>query len=95
MDILRSELKANRIIAAYPHQFRNGQATRPELDASPCVGLTLQEFPILSNGAAYAGGSPGPDRVVIGSSNPASGVWQECFLMTHTGAQGNLFVKCT
>ncbi|KAI0893743.1 Ribonuclease/ribotoxin [Annulohypoxylon nitens] len=79
----------------YPHEFRNGKPTQLEVNPDPCAGLSLQEFPILKTGAHYTGGNPGPDRVVIGSSNPAGGVWQECFLMTHTGAKGNLFLKCT
>ncbi|KAI1455737.1 Ribonuclease/ribotoxin [Annulohypoxylon moriforme] len=80
----------------YPHEFRNGQAGNPEVDPSPCAGLTLREFPILASGALYTGGDPKTDRVVYGSSDPNNGVWEECFLMTHTGARArNLFVKCT
>ncbi|KAI1098720.1 Ribonuclease/ribotoxin [Jackrogersella minutella] len=79
----------------YPEEFRNGQAGNPEVDPSPCAGLQLYEFPILAGGADYNGGNPGPDRVVFADSNTVSGAYVQCFLMTHTGAQGNLFVKCS
>ncbi|KAL7620463.1 hypothetical protein AAE478_009458 [Parahypoxylon ruwenzoriense] len=79
----------------FPEEFRNGQAGRPEVDPSPCAGLQLYEFPILSGGAEYNGGNPGPDRVVFADSRQRPGSYEHCFLMTHTGARGNLFVKCT
>ncbi|KAI0882270.1 Ribonuclease/ribotoxin [Annulohypoxylon maeteangense] len=80
----------------YPHEFRNGLPTRPEVDPSPCAGLEFQEFPILPGGVLYSGGWPDADRVVFGSSNPASNSWTPCYLITHTGAASRrLFVKCT
>ncbi|KAI1378541.1 Ribonuclease/ribotoxin [Hypoxylon crocopeplum] len=79
---------------AYPEEFRNGQAGNPEVDPSPCAGLQLYEFPIKAGGAAYNGGFPGPDRAVFADSTSSPGSYVQCFLMTHTGASGNLFVKC-
>ncbi|KAK0652374.1 Ribonuclease/ribotoxin [Cercophora newfieldiana] len=78
----------------WPHEYRNGSPSRPEVDPSPCAKLNLYEFPILPNGADYAGGAPGADRVVFADSNKTPGAYEQCFLMTHTGASGNLFVKC-
>ncbi|KAK0701890.1 hypothetical protein B0T26DRAFT_659341, partial [Lasiosphaeria miniovina] len=54
----------------------------------------LYEFPILPSGADYLGGAPGADRVVFADSVKTPGAYEQCFLMTHTGATGNLFVKC-
>jgi hypothetical protein len=48
----------------------------------------------MAGGADYASGNPGPDRVVFADSNKTPGAYEQCFLMTHTGATGNLFVKC-
>ena len=47
------------------------------------------EFPILSSGEVYSGGSPGPDRVVFDGNGDLAG------LITHTGASGNNFDQCT
>jgi hypothetical protein len=65
----------------------------PEVDASPCNGKTLYEFPVLAGGYMYTGGRPYADRVVIADNGDGS--YTQCFLMTHTGAAGNRFVKCT
>jgi hypothetical protein len=87
--------QANSLVGRYPTEFRNGNAKSPEVDASPCAGMQLYEFPILHTGAQYTGGAPGPDRVVVADSNSSPGSYVQCFLMTHTGASGNLFKKCT
>ncbi|KIW08628.1 uncharacterized protein PV09_00584 [Verruconis gallopava] len=47
------------------------------------------EFPILSDGEIYDGGSPGADRVVINGNCDFAGV------ITHTGADNNDFVGCS
>ncbi|KAK4183459.1 Ribonuclease/ribotoxin [Podospora australis] len=80
----------------WPHEFRNGRSpTTPEVDPAPCKGLNLYEFPILASKRDFAaGGQPGPDRVVFADSNKTPGAFEQCFLMTHSGASGNLFVKC-
>lgn len=48
-----------------------------------------QEYPVMSDFAAYSGGSPGADRVVFNTKGLLAGV------VTHTGASGNDFVQCT
>ncbi|KAI0097597.1 guanine specific ribonuclease N1 [Nemania sp. FL0031] len=67
----------------YPHQYNNYEGFDFP-DAGPWY-----EFPILSSGDAYTGGSPGADRVVFN----ADGSFQDA--ITHTGASGNDFVGCT
>ncbi|KAI1122910.1 guanine specific ribonuclease N1 [Nemania abortiva] len=67
----------------YPHQYNNYEDFDFP-DAGPWY-----EFPILSSGGAYTGGSPGADRVVFN----ADGNFQDA--ITHTGASGNDFVGCT
>ncbi|KAK3201697.1 hypothetical protein GRF29_164g372543 [Pseudopithomyces chartarum] len=67
---------------AYPHTFNNREGF------SFSVSGPYLEFPILSSGALYTGGSPGADRVVINTSCQQAGA------ITHTGASGNNFVKC-
>ncbi|KAK5656015.1 hypothetical protein OQA88_5153 [Cercophora sp. LCS_1] len=89
---LKTVAQGNGVV--WPHEFRNGQANKPEVDPSPCAKLNLYEYPILASGADYTGGNPGPDRVVFADSNKTPGAFEQCFLMTHTGATGNLFVKC-
>ncbi|KAI3320961.1 Ribonuclease/ribotoxin [Xylariaceae sp. AK1471] len=79
----------------YPGVFNNGGAGGDELDPSPCAGQKLMEFPILASGAQYMGGYPGAHRVVVAESKSNPNSYDYCFLMTHQGAQGNLFEKCT
>lgn len=67
----------------YPHKYNNYEGFD-----FPVSG-TYQEFPILSSGSVYSGGSPGADRVVFNTNNKLAG------LITHTGASGNNFVACT
>ncbi|KAI1114909.1 Ribonuclease/ribotoxin [Nemania sp. NC0429] len=78
----------------YPHVFRNG-GDPSEVDPTPCRGKTLFEFPILTSGQDYTGGPPGPHRVVVAPHGGTSTAYDQCFLMTHQGASGNLFIKCT
>ncbi|KAI0911461.1 guanine specific ribonuclease N1 [Ustulina deusta] len=67
----------------YPHQYNNYEGFDFP-DPGPWY-----EFPVLSSGSVYTGGSPGADRVVFDSD----GNFQDA--ITHTGASGNDFVGCT
>ncbi|RHZ56404.1 extracellular guanyl-specific ribonuclease RntA [Aspergillus thermomutatus] len=67
----------------YPHKYNNYEGFD-----FPVSG-TYYEWPILSSGKIYSGGSPGADRVVFNSNDQLAGV------ITHTGASGNAFVACT
>ncbi|KAL1703256.1 Ribonuclease/ribotoxin [Schizophyllum commune] len=69
---------------SYPHTFNNREGL-----SMWCSGESdYNEFPILSSGSLYTGGSPGADRVVFSDN----GVY--CAVITHTGASGNNFVSC-
>ncbi|KAB8070576.1 amino acid permease-domain-containing protein [Aspergillus leporis] len=68
---------------SYPHKYNNYEG----FDFS--VSSPYYEWPILSSGKIYSGGSPGADRVVFNENNQLAGV------ITHTGASGNNFVACT
>ncbi|KAJ5886075.1 Guanine-specific ribonuclease N1/T1 [Penicillium subrubescens] len=67
---------------SYPHVYNNYEGFD-----FPVSG-TYYEFPILSSGKVYTGGSPGADRVVFNGNDELAGV------ITHTGASGNNFVSC-
>ncbi|KAL5342791.1 guanyl-specific ribonuclease Pc [Aspergillus crustosus] len=66
----------------YPHVYQNYESFPFPVDP------TYYEFPILSSGSLYSGGSPGADRVVFNEDGQLAGV------ITHTGASGNNFVSC-
>ncbi|KAL4796823.1 Ribonuclease/ribotoxin [Aspergillus venezuelensis] len=66
----------------YPHVYNNYEGF--DFNVSP----TYYEFPILSSGSIYSGGSPGADRVIFNEDGQTAGV------ITHTGASGNNFVSC-
>ncbi|KAJ5110464.1 Guanine-specific ribonuclease N1/T1 [Penicillium argentinense] len=68
---------------SYPHVYHNYEG----FDFS--VSGTYYEFPILSSGEVYDGGSPGADRVIFNTGDQLAGV------ITHTGASGDNFVACT
>ncbi|KAJ7042069.1 guanyl-specific ribonuclease C2 [Mycena alexandri] len=69
---------------SYPHQFFDDEGL--ELF---CSGSTWEEYPILPGGQAYAGGSPGADRVVFNTAGTY------CAVITHTGASSeDGFVSC-
>ncbi|KAF7592137.1 hypothetical protein BBP40_000624 [Aspergillus hancockii] len=68
---------------SYPHRYNNYEG----FDFT--VSSPWYEWPILSSGKIYSGGSPGADRVVFNGNNQLAGV------ITHTGASGNNFVACT
>ncbi|KAI5844471.1 Ribonuclease/ribotoxin [Morchella snyderi] len=72
----------------YPHQFNNREGFKFNAGCS----APYYEFPVLSSGP-YSGGSPGADRVVIGSWDGTNAVF--CDAITHTGASGNNFLQCT
>ncbi|KAJ5216754.1 uncharacterized protein N7469_011619 [Penicillium citrinum] len=67
---------------SYPHVYHNYEGFDFPVDG------TYYEFPILSSGSVYSGGSPGADRVIFNANNQLAG------LITHTGASGNNFVAC-
>ncbi|KAH7319627.1 Ribonuclease/ribotoxin [Stachybotrys elegans] len=71
--------------SSYPHRYNNYEGFHFNGYSGP-----FQEFPILSSGAIYSGGSPGPDRVIITQSGCL-----EAGTITHTGASGNAFVACS
>ncbi|KAM7196814.1 ribonuclease domain containing protein [Rhypophila sp. PSN 637] len=76
--------KAGTTVGGYPHTYNNYEGF------TFAVAGPYQEFPILSSGALYNGGSPGPDRVVINVPG-----CKQAGAITHTGASGNAFKKCT
>ncbi|KAI1407865.1 ribonuclease-domain-containing protein [Hypoxylon sp. FL1857] len=67
----------------YPHTYNNYEGFSFD------VSGPYLEFPLLSSGSVYTGGSPGADRVVINTSCKLAGE------ITHTGASGNNFVGCS
>ncbi|CAE7177794.1 unnamed protein product [Rhizoctonia solani] len=72
----------------YPHKFNNREGFTFQSDCN----APFFEFPIFKS-QVYTGGSPGPDRVVIGSVNGEDAAF--CGLITHTGAAGrNGFLQC-
>lgn len=68
---------------SYPHEYHDYEGFD-----FPVSG-TYYEFPILSSGKVYSGGSPGADRVVFTGDDELAG------LITHSGASGNNFKQCT
>ena len=66
----------------YPHKYNNYE------DIDFPVPPTYYEFPILSSGKTYSGGSPGADRVIFNEEDELAG------LITHSGADGNGFEAC-
>ncbi|KAJ5701130.1 hypothetical protein N7488_008678 [Penicillium malachiteum] len=68
---------------SYPHVYHDYEGFD-----FPVSG-TYYEFPILSSGDVYDGGSPGADRVIFNGDGELAGV------ITHTGASGDDFVECT
>ncbi|OTB08725.1 hypothetical protein M426DRAFT_316745 [Hypoxylon sp. CI-4A] len=69
--------------SGYPHTYNNYEGF------SFSVSGPYLEFPLLSSGSVFTGGSPGPDRVIINTSAKLAGE------ITHTGASGNNFVGCS
>ena len=43
----------------------------------------------------YSGGSPGADRVVIGSISSDESSAEYCAVITHDGESGNAFGECS
>ena len=68
--------------SSYPHVYHDYEGF-----SFPVSG-TYYEFPILSDGEIYDGGSPGADRVIFNENDELAGV------ITHTGASGDDFVSC-
>ncbi|KAF1353239.1 Ribonuclease/ribotoxin [Delphinella strobiligena] len=72
----------------YPHAYNDYEKFNFSHAKKPYL-----EFPVLSNGE-YEGGSPGADRVVIGSiaEDYSSAVY--CAVITHDGSAKNGFTEC-
>ncbi|CAD6941315.1 unnamed protein product [Tilletia controversa] len=69
----------------YPHTYNNYEG----FDFSGyCSDTRFSEYPLTTNG--YTGGSPGPDRVIVGQSSK-----RFCGSITHTDASGSSFVGCS
>jgi len=66
----------------YPHQYKDYEGFDFPVDGP------WYEFPILSSGEVYSGGSPGADRVVFNGTGDLAGV------ITHTGASDDDFLQC-
>ncbi|KAI5866400.1 Ribonuclease/ribotoxin [Durotheca rogersii] len=75
--------QAGTTAGSYPHTYNNYEGF------TFAVTGPYLEFPLLSSGSVYTGGSPGPDRVIINTSCKLGGA------ITHTGASGNAFVGCS
>lgn len=72
---------------SYPHQYNDYEGF-----TFSCSAPYL-EFPIES-GSTYSGGSPGADRVVIGSISSDDSSAQYCAVITHDGQSNNDFAEC-
>ncbi|KGO77417.1 Guanine-specific ribonuclease N1/T1 [Penicillium italicum] len=66
----------------YPHEYHDYEGFEFS------VSGPYYEFPILSSGEIYEGGSPGADRVIFNGDDELAGV------ITHNGASGDDFVAC-
>ncbi|KAK5989261.1 Guanyl-specific ribonuclease Th1 [Cladobotryum mycophilum] len=71
--------------STYPHQYKNFEGFKFKGIAGPYF-----EFPIMSSGKEYTGGSPGADRVIIAKEK-----CEVVGVITHQGAKGNNFVACS
>ncbi|KAJ9256537.1 hypothetical protein DTO271D3_6736 [Paecilomyces variotii] len=73
----------------YPHAYNDYEHFSFKHAQKPYL-----EFPIERNGKTYDGGSPGADRVVIGSiaEDYSSAVF--CAVITHDGSTNNGFTEC-
>jgi ribonuclease len=52
------------------------------------------EFPVERNGRVYEGGSPGADRIVIGSIADDYSSAMYCAVITHDNSRHNGFTEC-
>ncbi|KAE9376637.1 guanyl-specific ribonuclease F1 [Stipitochalara longipes BDJ] len=73
---------------SYPHQYNDYEGF-----SFTCSAPYL-EFPIKTSGV-YSGGSPGADRVVIGSISSDESTAEYCAVITHDGQSGNDFGECS
>ncbi|KIK70135.1 hypothetical protein GYMLUDRAFT_53238 [Collybiopsis luxurians FD-317 M1] len=73
----------------YPHAYNDYEKFNFPHAVKPYL-----EFPIETEGHTYDGGSPGADRVVIGSiaEDFSSAVY--CAVITHDGQRHNGFAEC-
>jgi hypothetical protein len=78
-------------VRRYPHRFGNSENLRGFNRA--CNARNYQEFPLMRLSRTFAGGEPGPDRVVV---EFVGGDVRYCGAITHTGARRrNNFVACS
>ncbi|KAJ4320114.1 hypothetical protein N0V84_006001 [Fusarium piperis] len=79
---------------AYPHLFRNEENLRwdPSVTNALRPNQDLYEFPIMTSGRTYTGGSPGPNRIIvaINRSNPNDNLIYVAGV-THNGLLDNRF----
>jgi hypothetical protein len=73
---------------SYPHQYKDYEGF------SFLCSAPYLEFPILTSGV-YDGGSPGADRVVIGSISSDESSAEYCAVITHDGQSDNDFAECS
>lgn len=73
----------------YPHAYNDYEHFNFPHGSAPYL-----EFPVERGGKTYDGGSPGADRIVIGSiaEDFASAVY--CAVITHDGEKKNGFAEC-
>lgn len=72
----------------YPHEYHDYEGFT-FLCSPPYL-----EFPITTSGT-YSGGSPGADRVVIGSISDDESSAEYCAVITHSGESDNDFAECS
>lgn len=72
----------------YPHQYNDYEGFEFECSAP------YLEFPI-EQGGTYSGGSPGANRVVIGTVSSDDSSAQYCAVITHDGESNNNFAECS
>ncbi|KAF8448461.1 Ribonuclease/ribotoxin [Terfezia claveryi] len=71
----------------YPHRYNNLEGFTFNAGCKP----PYYEFPVFTD-RVYIGGSPGLDRVVVGSWNGTNAMY--CDAITHSGASRNNFNLC-
>ncbi|KAG8705560.1 hypothetical protein FRC08_001610 [Ceratobasidium sp. 394] len=71
----------------YPHVFNN----RFTFDDG--CNPPFFEFPVFPS-KVYTGGSPGADRVIVGSVSGSDAAFCAVDVITHRGATGNGFLQC-
>lgn len=73
----------------YPHAYNDYEHFSFSHAQKPYL-----EFPVERNGKVYDGGSPGADRVIIGSISADYDSAVYCAVITHDGQKRNGFSEC-